>query len=102
MILPASDQLRALQDVQSDRAATDHDHIGAGLDLRLAHRRANAGHHAAADDAGAIERHFLRHGDGAGLGHDGVLRMGGRHRVVMHLSPSRVIRDFPSSRKPLG
>ena len=48
-------ELGALDHVQAHGSATDHQHAGARLDLRLARRRAHTGHHAAADQAGAVE-----------------------------------------------
>ena len=75
---------RALQRIQADRAAADDEHARPRLHLGLPHHRADAGHDAAADDAGAVERHLLRDGDRARLGHDRVLGMGRGHRVVVH------------------
>jgi hypothetical protein len=78
-------QPRTLHRVQADRAAADHHRRRTRLDPGHPHRGAHAGHHAAADQAGAIERDGLRHRDRARLGHHRVLRVcGGHGEVVEH------------------
>src|SRR5207247_1568461 len=65
---------RTLDDVEPDAArAEDRDRLP-GLHARGVDDRADAGHHAAADQAGAVERHVGRDRDAGVLRHDGELR----------------------------
>lgn len=58
---PGSGEPRALQRIQAHRAATDHRDGGAGFDRHEPHGGPHTCHHAAADQAGSIERNFLGH-----------------------------------------
>ena len=94
-------QLCALQHVQPDRAAADHDDTGPRFDFRLAHRRSHAGHYATANDAGAIERNLPRDRDRAGFGNNGVFRMRGRHGIMVHLVATALHARTPVEQKAL-
>ena len=70
--LVRADQLRALDDVESDAAKPEHDHVGARLDLCGIDHRADACRHTAADVAALVEgrvladlrdRDFRQHGE---------------------------------------
>jgi hypothetical protein len=81
-------QRRLLEDgtldhIEPDRAAADDHDDRTGFDARQSADRADAGHHAAAEQAGAIERHLVGHLDRARLGHDRVLGMRRDHREVI-------------------
>jgi hypothetical protein len=56
-----------LDRVEADAAGTERDADRAGLDLGGVAQRARAGHHAAADQRAAIERHVVDDLDHAGL-----------------------------------
>ena len=63
---------RALHGRKADSTAPDHHHgvaIGDGVEIE---RRARAGHHTAADQAGAIKRNLLRHHNRLLVRHDAV------------------------------
>ena len=77
---------RALNHIESHRTAADDDDTGAWRDRRLACGSTHSGHDAATDQAGTIERNLFWHSNGAGLGHDAVLRVRGHDGEVMHLA----------------
>ena len=52
----AAGEPRALDRIQPDAAAADHDNARAGFDVRGVDDRADAGHHAAGDQRGDVER----------------------------------------------
>ena len=82
MIGSASERREALDDVEADAADADHHGRLAVGRLRPVEHRADAGEHAAADEAGRRERHVGIDHDRLGLGDDGVL---GEHPGVGEL-----------------
>ena len=74
--LTCSDQLRGLDNVETDAPGADHDTGVAQLYLGTVEDCAGAGHHATADEGRTGQRHLLRDGDALVLGDDGFLYEG--------------------------
>ncbi len=74
-------QHRPLDDVQPHAAATEHRDGLAGAHLGGVHRRADAGHHTAPDQASAVERHLLGNLDARRCAHHRAL---GERRHARH------------------
>ena len=83
MMVPRARDHRALDGVQADAAAADHQHRRARLDLGMARHGADAGRHAAADQRRLRPRHVLADRHDHLLRHDDLLGEGAdaRHLV---------------------
>src|SRR5262249_15429456 len=83
---------RALERSQPDGAAADHHHRIGAPDMSDIERRADAGHHAAADQAGAIERDVRRDHDRLLLLHDAIFAEGTDEHQMLELFAVRAPR----------
>src|SRR6185437_15530824 len=92
--LVGAHHVRPLNDVESDAAQAEYDHIGARLDFRGVDDRTDTGGHSAADVTDLLERRIL-----ADLG-EGDLR---QHRVVGERGAAHVMVHFlPADREAAG
>jgi hypothetical protein len=82
--LPGPCDACALDGVETDGTAADDERRGTRLDADRAHGGAHPCHHAAADEAGPVERDVARDDDGPRLRHDAVLRVRRHDGEVMH------------------
>ena len=83
---------RALNRGEADRAAADHHHGIGAPDARDVERRPDAGHHAAANQAGAVEGNIAGDGDRLLLRHDAILAEGAEKHQVLEFFTARAPR----------
>ena len=93
----------ALDDVEPDAAAPDHQHAGAGRDPGVADHRADPGRDAAADDRGVGERQVVADFDDLLGGADDLFRErpDARHlvdRLAVQLDAGRPVMHAPARR----
>lgn len=93
----------ALDDVEPDAAAPDHQHAGASREPRVADHRADPGSDATADDCGLGERQVVAHFDDLLGGTDDLLRerLDARHlvdRLAVQLNGGRPVMHAPARR----
>src|SRR6185437_4572415 len=88
--LVGADQARALNDVETDAAQPEHDHVGSGLDFGGVDDRTYAGSDAATDVTDLLEGRVLANLRKSDLRQHGVVGEGGApHVVVHHLAADR-------------
>ena len=80
---PCSGQPRTLHRGEAYRAAADHHHGIAMRNGAEVERGTRPGHHAAANQAGAVERDFLWHGNGLLIGDDAVFAEGAQEHQLL-------------------
>src|SRR3954468_1436224 len=92
----------ALQYIQSDRTAADHQHTRAGLHFCLAYHGTYPGHNPATDNASPIEWNLTRDRNRSRFRHNRVFGMRGCHRVMMYLAPITFHSRAAVQQKSLG